>query len=267
MGRKLGQHFLRNQHVLERITAAAELRPGDAVLEVGPGEGVLTEHLLGTGAQLTSIELDHELMGPLQQRFAGAENFRLLEGDVLKTDLTPAALFEPLRPHPTQYTVAANLPYYVSTPILFRLWQVRQHIKRLVLMVQKEVALRLAATPEEGKAYGSLSVAGQYGFEIRYLFTVPPGDFSPPPKVDSGVIALIPKPSALPMAQEEAYLTHLKQLFSARRKVMLSTLKKHYPHLAAPVWETLAEELGKKRPEVLTPAEHLAVFQTLIQGN
>lgn len=263
MGRRLGQHFLRSKSIIDRIVAEAGLKEGEAVLEVGPGEGVLTERLLASGAHVTVIELDPHLCEKLLRRWGDEPRFRLVEGDVLKVDLSPEELFG----QPDAYALIANLPYYLSSPLLFRLAARRKSINRMLLMVQKEIADRLVAGVSQGKAYGSLGIAAQLAFEMRQCFTVPPGAFSPPPKVDSAVVAFHPREVRLTQEQENRYQTHLKQLFSARRKVMLSTLKRQNPAemeaLTAAACNELEALVGRSRPDALSPDQHLQVFQIL----
>ena len=257
MGKRYGQHFLRSAAVLERIAAAAQAEPGEALLEIGPGEGALTERLLRSGARLTAVEIDPALCAGLKARFDAAPNFRLIEGDILEPPLEPEALFGA----PGRYAVVANLPYYLSTPLLFRLIGARRHLSRLVLMVQREIAERLAASPAEGKAYGSLSIAGQHAFTIRRLFSVPPGAFRPPPKVDSAVVEFRPRDPLLPEGEERRFLEHVKRLFTQRRKLMARTLARAWPGLDPARLAEAERLIGERRPEALTPEEHLAVFR------
>ena len=259
MGRRLGQHFLHSQEVLGKIVAEAGLKSGEPVLEIGPGRGVLTERLLATGAQVTAIEVDPRLCEALQRRWGDLPTFRLVQGDVLKLDLTPKALFD----GETPYAIIANLPYYLTSPLLFRLMLLRGGISRMLLMVQKEIAERLVAGPDQGKAYGSLGIAAQVAFQMRLCFVVPPGAFTPPPKVDSAVVAFQPLTPILASDREERYLAHIKALFSARRKIMLSTLRKMEPEAVVAAGEPLKVLLGQTRPDALSPEDHLAAFNLL----
>lgn len=259
MGRKFGQHFLRSTHVLDAIVAHAAPQPDQPVLEIGPGEGVLTERLLASGARVTAIEVDPQLAFDLRMRWGSDPRFTILREDVRKADLAPQRLFGADQP----YLVVSNLPYYLTTPFLFRLLPMREQISRLVLMLQKEVVDRMRAEPAQGKTYGSLSVAIQYAFRVKRLLTVPPSAFSPPPRVYSAVIELIPKPGTLAQEQEVAFLEHMKQLFTRRRKVLFNTLRAFYPDLTRVALTRLERQLGKRRPEALDPAEHLALFRAL----
>jgi 16S rRNA (adenine1518-N6/adenine1519-N6)-dimethyltransferase len=256
MGKRYGQHFLRSPSVLDRIVAAAAPDPEEPVLEIGPGEGALTGRLLARGARLTAVEIDPLLCERLRARFGAAPRFRLIEGDVLEAALEPDALFGA----PAPYAVIANLPYYLSSPLLFRLIAERRHLTRLVLMVQREIAQRLVARPADGKAYGALSIAGQHAFALRRLFEVPRGAFRPPPKVESAVVEFRPRDPLLPEPEERRFLEYVKRLFSQRRKLMRSTLRRECPALDPARWAELERFIGR-RPEALSPDEHLMVFR------
>lgn len=259
MGRRLGQHFLHAPAVLDAIVAAADLQPGEAVLEIGPGPGALTERLLALPVRVAAVELDPALAEALARRWGQHPRFHLIAGDVLRVDLSPAALFGSDAP----YAVVANLPYYLSTPLLFRMAGSRRWFSRLLLMVQEEVAARMAAGPEDGKAYGSLSVAIQHAFRVRRVLRVPPGAFRPPPKVDSAVVELQPREPLLPPSGEAWFFEHVKRLFSRRRKLMLTGLRDAAQSLPPERWTALEALVGDRRAETLTPDEHLQVFRLL----
>jgi 16S rRNA (adenine1518-N6/adenine1519-N6)-dimethyltransferase len=259
MGRKYGQHFLVDTRILDAIIARAGLRSGEPVLEVGPGKGALTERLLVAGVRVTAVEIDPELIPRLQQRWADTSAFRLIPGDILKTSLDPQHLFG--RPDP--YAVVANLPYYLTTPLLFRFIRDRQCITRLLVMVQLEVADRMAATPANGHAYGSLSIATQLAFATQLVLRVPAGSFHPRPKVESAVVLLTPRPSTLPPEFESEFLDYVKGLFSQRRKILAGTLRRMQPPWPADRLEQAVQIVGDRRPEVLTPEAHLQVYAVL----
>ena len=259
MGRRLGQHFLHDQSVLGKILAAAELRPEDQVLEVGPGKGVLTARLLETGARVTAIEVDPALAESLREKWGGHERFNLIEGDILKADLSPRPLFG----NDSRFAIVANLPYYLSSPFLFRVIARRQYLTRMVLMVQREIADRLVAMPETGKTYGSLSIAGHHVFSMKRLFLVPPGAFTPPPKVDSAVVGFEPRPPRLNPDDERTFLEHVQKIFTQRRKILLSTVQRFHPGLSEHQIEQLRDKFGKARPDALSPEAHLEFFALL----
>ena len=175
----LGQNFLIDAEVVRQIVEAAEICAGEDVLEIGPGIGTLTQGLLEAGAFVTAIELDKKLPAVLRETLAGYENFRLVEGDVLKINLAE------LMPRP--FKVAANLPYYITTQILLTLLEKNLPATKIVTMVQKEVAERMTAAPGS-KIYGALSVAVQFRSQPRIAFEVPPEKFLPSPEVTSAVV-------------------------------------------------------------------------------
>src|SRR5256712_7556339 len=169
--RSLGQHFLIDKNIVHKIVRLAELQPGETVLEIGPGRGILTEALLDSSGLVVAVELDAALCARLRAALGRRSNFRLIEGDALTFEYAQV---------PSPFLVVANLPYYVSTPLLFRLLEERRRIDRLVLMLQEEVVARLAAAPG-GKDYGALSIVAQFYCEVRRAFLVPPTRFRPKP--------------------------------------------------------------------------------------
>lgn len=259
MGKKLGQHFLHSTAVLDAILKAAGPKAGEPVLEIGPGQGALTERLLETGAQIHAVELDPNLAESLRRRWGEREDFKLIEGDVLQLALTPLELFGNAAP----YAVVANLPYYLSTPLLFRLASFREGFSRLVLMVQLEVAQRILANPAEGKAYGSLSIAIQHAFAVSLVRRVPPSAFRPPPKVSSAVLHFTPLQRHLGPEDESGFFQHVKTLFTRRRKRMLSVLKSLYGPTPEKTMAQIATIVSERRAEALSPQEHLDVFRAL----
>ena len=178
--KKLGQNFLIDEQVVRQIVAAAELSEADTVLEVGPGIGTLTQGLAESKAQVVAVELDTRLLPVLATTLEGYDNVRVVHGDILKVNIMEEVGVP-------NFKVCANLPYYITTPIIFALLEKRLPMERLVAMVQKEVAERMAAQPG-GKDYGALSVAIQYYTEPEIAFIVPPTSFIPAPAVDSAVI-------------------------------------------------------------------------------
>lgn len=213
--KRFGQNFLQDGHVLERIIAAAELGPGDRVLEIGPGQGALTEPLLAAGADLLAVEIDRDLGSALQQR--GRPNLQLVCGDVLKLDW-PGLLPDP------PYKLVANLPYNISSQVLFRVIEHRQLFSRLVLMFQREVGERLLALPST-REYGIVSVLVQTWFSATRVLRVPPRAFFPPPRVDSVVLLLEPRPEPpVPLTDEVLYRHLVRGAFAQRRKTLRNSL-------------------------------------------
>ncbi|MDH4230381.1 MAG: 16S rRNA (adenine(1518)-N(6)/adenine(1519)-N(6))-dimethyltransferase RsmA, partial [Nitrospirota bacterium] len=188
--KSLGQHFLADKGIARRIVAAADVVPGDRVLEIGPGRGILTQQLLDAGASVTAVELDRGLYEALAQQYAGEPRLTLLHADALKTDPAVAG-----GNPPAGYKVVANLPYQVTTPLLFHFLEAIPPPSAIVVMIQKEVAERILATPG-GKIYGVLSLGVQAQARAKMCFKVLPGAFRPPPKVTSAVVRVDPFPAA-----------------------------------------------------------------------
>jgi 16S rRNA (adenine1518-N6/adenine1519-N6)-dimethyltransferase len=183
-----GQHFLHERGVIERIVAAIAPQPDDRIVEIGPGEGALTLPLLRAAGRMTAIELDTELIEPLRARAAEVGELDIIHADALKVDLTELARGGKLR-------LAGNLPYYVSSPILFHCLAHADAIADMHFMLQKEVVDRMAAG-SGNKVYGRLSVMLQLACHVEPLLRVAPGAFRPPPKVESAVVRLVPLPAA-----------------------------------------------------------------------
>ena len=214
----LGQNFLTDDGILESIADAADISAEDTVLEIGPGPGVLTEVLLARAKTVTAVELDKGMCRLLEGRFAGNEKLRILHGDILKLDIEE--LYRGAGAPETGLKVAANLPYYVTTPVLMHLLQHRELFRSITVMVQKEVAERMEAKPGS-KSYGALSLAVQYAAKITLDFTVPPSAFYPMPKVTSAVVTLTPyeKPP-VKVASEADMFRLIKAAFGQRRKML-----------------------------------------------
>src|SRR5215469_5026896 len=185
--KSFGQHFLHEKRYIERIVSAISPRTDDFVVEIGPGEGALTFPLLTAAGKLTAIELDTDLIPHLQAKAASIGELSIIHADVLKVDFTALAQ----RHGVSRLRIAGNLPYYISSPILFHCVDHAAAIADMHFMLQKEVVDRMAAEPGS-KVYGRLSVMLQLACRVEPLFEVPPGAFRPPPKVDSAVVRLIP---------------------------------------------------------------------------
>lgn len=218
MSKKLGQNFLIKRGIVDEIVHAAELTPGEPVLEVGPGIGTLTQGLAQSGADVTAIELDRRLLEVLDITLASYDNVRIIHGDVLKLDVPSIMNHKPFK-------VVANLPYYITTPIIMSLLESKLPIERLVVMVQKEVALRMVAKPGT-KDYGALSVAVQYYTEPDIVLDVPPKSFLPAPAVTSSVIRCVlrDKPP-VDVIDEKLFFRVVKAGFAQRRKTFANTMK------------------------------------------
>lgn len=218
MSKKLGQNFLIRRSVVDEIVAAAELTAGEPVLEIGPGIGTLTQGLAQSGAAVTAVELDRRLLEVLDTTLAQYNNVRIIHGDVLKVNIPEIMNHKPFK-------VVANLPYYITTPIIMSLLEMKLPIERLVVMVQREVAERMVAQPGT-KAYGALSVAVQYYTEPSIVMDVSPRAFMPAPEVTSAVICcrLREKPP-VEVADEKLFFRVVKAAFAQRRKTFSNTMK------------------------------------------
>lgn len=217
--KRFGQNFLVNPGIVAKIIAAIGPAAGDRVVEIGPGHGALTLPLMEKLEHLTVVEIDRDLVAELRRQH-DPKHLTVVEADALTVDLS--ALGENLR-------LVGNLPYNISTPLLFHFAEHAEALRDLHLMLQKEVVDRMAAAPGNG-VYGRLSVMVQYHFQVERLFTVPPGSFFPPPKVDSAVARLTPhRPLPWPADDEKRLAAIVAAAFSQRRKTLRNSLGKLLP--------------------------------------
>ena len=244
--KKLGQNFLIDENVVHQIVAAAELSEADTVLEVGPGIGTLTQGLAESKARVVAVELDTRLLPVLATTLNGYDNVRVVHGDILKVNIMEEV-------GAPSFKVCANLPYYITTPIIFALLEKRLPMERLVAMVQKEVAERMAAQPG-GKEYGALSVAIQYYTEPKIAFIVPPTSYIPAPAVDSAVIVCKRREKPpVEVCDEGLFFRVVKAAFSLRRKMLSNSLKNMgIKSEQVAKWLELAGVDGKRRAETLS---------------
>ena len=250
--RSLGQNFLVDQGAIARIIAALGPEEGDTIFEIGPGRGALTEPLVQTGAKITAFELDTFLARALSEQFSGVDNFRVVEADALEIKL--AAYL----PASRRAKLVANLPYNISTAILQRLAEQREHLSKLVLMLQKEVIDRIAAPPASALR-GYLTVIVEAAFEVTPLFDIPPVSFRPVPKVTSTVAEFIPRPKdELACADFNALVS---TAFGQKRKTILNNLKGTYGHAAAALEGAGIE--ARRRAETLELSEWRALFRAI----
>lgn len=216
--KRFGQNFLHDMRVIQRIVSSIAPKENEPVLEIGPGQGALTTVLLPHKPQLTAVELDRDLAAMLRLKFADNQNFTLVEGDALQFDL------HSLNAAPHSLRVVGNLPYNISTPLLFHLLSQRECIRDMHFMLQKEVVQRLAAEPGN-KDYGRLSIMAQYYCRVTPLFDVPPGCFFPPPKVMSAIVRLQPQEPELASRNPQTLSQLVNIAFQQRRKTLRNTLK------------------------------------------
>jgi 16S rRNA (adenine1518-N6/adenine1519-N6)-dimethyltransferase len=263
VGRRLGQHFLARKSILDRIAAAAcpDLQPetNAPVIEIGAGRGALTEALLERSTKVIAIEVDPVLVHYLQQKFRDvleSGRLELVQSDVLKTDL------EALSPQGPA-TIAGNLPYYITSPILERVFGLGQRWTRAVFLVQSEVAARLAASPG-GREYGYLSVLTQLSARPQVLFEVSRTAFRPAPKVDSAVVLLEPRDAAQEwdLPDQRAFLRFASACFQHKRKTLRNNLA---PSYGKERLDALTE--GRLRAEQLSVPQLAALYRQLESGN
>jgi 16S rRNA (adenine1518-N6/adenine1519-N6)-dimethyltransferase len=265
----LGQHFLTSPDAAARIVDALGDISQSTVLEIGPGRGILTSLLAKKARRLIAVELDRVLAAQLRLKFGMERNVEILEADILAIDLD--SLFGPkpglgqpgieFKPQPVK--VVGNLPYYITSDILLRLFEFLKYFDSLVIMVQREVAERVAAEPG-GSEYGLLSATAQLYARVENLFTLPPGAFSPPPKVHSSVLRLTisPRQEELGVAGD-GFIDFLRLSFAQKRKTLWNNLKERYDESA--LKQALAEARVKPsaRAETLTLEESAAVYRAL----
>ena len=242
--KRFGQNFLHDQRIIDRIVASIAPKPEQRLVEIGPGRGALTEPLLAaTDGELDIIELDRDLIPILRAQFFDAKNLRIHEADALRYDYGQLVTDE------RKLRLVGNLPYNISTPLMFHLLNWAGQIHDMHFMLQKEVVERLCAAPGDN-AYGRLGIMMQYHCEARYLFTVPPGAFQPAPKVESAIVRLTPRAEPRVAADDVDLLaTVVRTAFNQRRKTLRNNLK---PLLSGDALEALGINPGER-------AENLAI--------
>lgn len=225
--KKYGQNFLTDQHILNSIVRTAELTSFSGVLEIGPGIGSLTEKLLEVAGKVVAIEIDDDLIHVLRHLFQDQPKVDVVYGDILKANLPE--LIETHFSHMETVHVVANLPYYITSPILIRLLETRYPFKNMVMMMQKEVAERLTAQPGT-KEYGSITVFVNYFAKVREAIKVPSTVFLPRPKVDSSVVVFeMREEPAVSVENEKLFFQVIRAAFAQRRKTLLNTLHAQLP--------------------------------------
>ncbi|MBE0482417.1 MAG: 16S rRNA (adenine(1518)-N(6)/adenine(1519)-N(6))-dimethyltransferase RsmA [Bacterioplanes sp.] len=217
--KRFGQNFLHDHHVIDKIVRAIHPKNTDILVEIGPGMGAITEPLLEATGRLNVVELDRDLIPILRTKFFNYPDFVIHEGDALKFD------FNQLVQEGNPIRIVGNLPYNISTPLIFHLLSHRHVVRDMHFMLQKEVVERLAAGPGSSD-YGRLGIMAQYHCRVEPLFIVGPGSFNPPPKVDSAIVRLIPHETLPFPAKDPKTLERVvREAFSMRRKTLRNTLK------------------------------------------
>jgi 16S rRNA (adenine1518-N6/adenine1519-N6)-dimethyltransferase len=266
---KLGQHFLQEASYAARTVDALGDVSESTVLEIGPGRGVLTSLLVRKARRVIAVETDRVLAAQLRMHFSLTPNIEIIEGNILAIDLD--SLFGPkpgstrpgMEQAPERVCVVGNIPYFITSDILLRLFEYRRYFETLVLMVQKEVADRLAARPGT-KEYGLLSATAQLYARVEKLFAVPPGAFSPPPKVHSAIVRLVLAPRIASLGVDETdFVRFLRLSFSQKRKTLWNNLKTRYP--AAELTRAMQQAKVKPtiRAEALSLEQNAALFRAL----
>jgi 16S rRNA (adenine1518-N6/adenine1519-N6)-dimethyltransferase len=267
---KLGQNFLTDKIAAARIVDALGDLTGRTVLEIGPGRGVLTDLLARRASRVIAIELDRVLSAQLRMRYATRDNLEIIEGDILKIDLStvlgprPGALAGISTRAPQTVRVVGNIPYYITSDILLRLFSFSQYIESMVVMVQKEVADRLAAKPGS-RDYGLFSATAQLYAQVEKLFTLPPAAFHPSPKIFSTVLRMTMNPQfARLQVPEREFIDFLKLSFGQKRKTLVNNLKPQYGAPAVLAALKSAGVRGDARAEALPLEKAAAAFRAVV---
>lgn len=244
--KRFGQNFLQDAAVIHRIIAAVRPSSHDHIVEIGPGQGALTQFLVPAVQRFDAIELDRDLIPGLQAQFATHPQFHLHQSDVLKFDWHTL-------PKDQTWRVVGNLPYNISSPLLIQLFHLSPYIKDMHVMLQKEVADRLVANPGI-KQFGRLTVMAQYHCKVTKLFEIPPSAFNPPPKVTSAMIVLSPKTSPSVLCDDlDALATITRHAFSQRRKTLSNALKAILPNVD---WSAMGID-ASARPEQIAVDDYV----------
>ncbi|HUL30494.1 MAG TPA: 16S rRNA (adenine(1518)-N(6)/adenine(1519)-N(6))-dimethyltransferase RsmA [Thermodesulfobacteriota bacterium] len=258
--KRLGQHFLVDRNILSKVVQTAEIRKEDVILEIGPGLGEMTLALARSARRVIAVEIDAALAEILRKKLADLPNVEVVKSDILKVDFK--SLFEEER-RPVK--VVANLPYQISTPLLFRFIESKEFFSTLTLMLQKEVAARMAAPPG-GKEYGPLSIFVQVYLDASVRFSIKPSAFFPAPKVDSAVVHMVWKGNPRVESQDEEWFKKVvKASFGYRRKTLVNALK----HSELPLPDSIESKMEaaeidpRRRPETLTMEEFIRLAAAL----
>jgi 16S rRNA (adenine1518-N6/adenine1519-N6)-dimethyltransferase len=258
--KRLGQHFLVDRNILNKVVRTAEVGKGDVVVEVGPGPGEMTRALARLVKHVIAVEIDPQLVEILKKRLTDCPNVEVVKSDILKVDFKGLCQKEgqPIK-------VVANLPYQISTPLLFRFIEAKEAFSTLTLMLQREVAERMAA-PSGGKEYGPLSIFVQMFLDVSIRFFIKPSAFFPPPKIESAVVHMVWKEKPrVEQKDEEWFKKVVRACFGYRRKTLLNALK-HSELFLHESPESKMERAGidpQRRPETLSIGEFVRLAEAL----
>jgi 16S rRNA (adenine1518-N6/adenine1519-N6)-dimethyltransferase len=251
MKRPLGQHFLFDRGILKKIIDCSHVTPEDTVVEIGPGTGIMTGMLAERAKKVIAIEIDRKLIARMGESITARPNVELITADALKFP------YETIK---GKFKVVANIPYYITTPLIFKLLEFKAKIPSMTLLLQKEVARRITASPGN-KEYGVLSISTQLYTKPSLVFYVPKGAFSPPPAVDSAVVHFEVSPHTLYRTENEKFfLAVVKKAFSQRRKTIQNSLKS-YNNIREALLETDID--SRLRPEVLSIKDFIRLAEAL----
>jgi len=252
--KRFGQHFLHDKTIIQKIIHLIHPMPNDHIVEIGPGQGALTVPLLQHLKELTVIELDRDLIPALKLRCEGKGNLMIHQGDILEFDLNI------LTNKPNSLRIVGNLPYNISTPLIFHLLNYAHLIRDMHFMLQKEVVARLAAKPHS-EHYGRLSIMMQYHCDVHALLEVPPAAFYPPPEVDSGVVRLVPHQEVIYQAKNYLHFANLvRTAFSKRRKTLRNSLKEM---MSDEDWTAIQMD-SRLRPEDIPVQDFLKISNHMV---
>lgn len=264
--KRFGQNFLLDQRIIQGIVDAAQLTRADTVVEIGPGLGSLTTSLAQKAGNVLAIEIDGDLITPLEETMAAFPNCKLIQGDILDMDLDQQ-LKETFPDGHFPYKIVANLPYYITTPIIMSLLEQKCQCQTMILMMQKEVGERIEAKPGT-KAYGALSVAVQYYTEPEMVLKVPPSSFRPAPEVDSVVMRLrVRDQPAVTPHDEKLFFQVVRAAFGQRRKTLTNALASRFNQIPKKVLVAIIQEAGidpQTRGETLGLEEFATLADALL---
>ncbi len=249
--KRFGQNFLQDQNIIDRIVGSVRPKEDDNIVEIGPGLGAITKQILAITKKINVIELDRDIIPKLKFNCDGLGELNIIQSDALKVDYNQFVVKEPLR-------IVGNLPYNISTPLLFHLFNYLEQIKDMHFMLQKEVVLRMSAQAGS-KVYGRLSVMTQSVCDTRMLFLVPPESFIPAPKVDSAIVYLTPRKNKLDIADRQLFAKIVTEAFNQRRKTLRNVWKNR---IDTDALETLNID-PNLRPEKITLDEFVKVSNYL----